>query len=167
MVIHNLKFRIQNYLACPFVGGTAVYKARSIYSRYAPAAIFNNLKMCNEVGIYKTNNINNNNNSNFTKEIEYLKTLKVKTAVVNNNGTVVKVYRNPATDLLTVEYYLPNNISATFTLLDINGREILSKNLNATLNTSTINISQYARGIYMYKIKDSIGLVTIGKIILE
>jgi hypothetical protein len=39
---------------CPYIGGTAVYKARALYAMYAPAGIFDDMKICNAVGVYKT-----------------------------------------------------------------------------------------------------------------
>lgn len=39
---------------CPYIGGTAVYKARALYAMYNPTALFDDMKICNAIGVYKT-----------------------------------------------------------------------------------------------------------------
>ena len=38
---------------CPFVRGTAVYKARSLYALYQPGFYIDDMALCNAAGIYK------------------------------------------------------------------------------------------------------------------
>ncbi len=40
-------------LSCPFVNGSAVYKARSLFSHIQPGISYNDLEICNAVGVYK------------------------------------------------------------------------------------------------------------------
>jgi hypothetical protein len=41
-------------LSCPFVNGSAVYKARSLFAHIHPGITYNDLEICNAVGIYKS-----------------------------------------------------------------------------------------------------------------
>ncbi|MBK7041661.1 MAG: hypothetical protein IPH46_14645 [Bacteroidetes bacterium] len=34
--------------------GTTVYKARALYAMYNPTALFDDMKICNAIGVYKT-----------------------------------------------------------------------------------------------------------------
>ncbi|MBK8330492.1 MAG: hypothetical protein IPL09_13750 [Bacteroidetes bacterium] len=46
---------------CPYIGGTAVYKARSLNAMYNPAILYDDIKICNNVGVYKNGSDNEEN----------------------------------------------------------------------------------------------------------
>jgi hypothetical protein len=63
-----------------------------------------------------------------------------------------KIYPIPANNQLNIEYDFIGNYDATFTLIDILGREILQttlKNDNTKVSISLLNLQP---GIYTYKI---------------
>ena len=39
--------------------GTAVYKARSLFAMYEPTSMFDDIAICNSIGVYKTENSGN------------------------------------------------------------------------------------------------------------
>ena len=89
--------------------------------------------------------------------------------------TVVKVYPNPATDLVSLDIenvtasgdlssggtkHTPKGInegSAQLEILDVTGRQVLKQNINLTegFNTINLDISQLSKGIFIIKLTDS------------
>ncbi|QLH44670.1 MAG: hypothetical protein HWD58_03005 [Bacteroidota bacterium] len=61
-------------LSCPFVNGSAVYKARSLYAHIRPGISYNDLEICNAVGVYKSslgNSTDGNNDEESSNIIVY------------------------------------------------------------------------------------------------
>jgi hypothetical protein len=82
----------------------------------------------------------------------------VPNVVANGNG--IKVYPNPVSDVLQVDYW--NITSGEISILDVTGRVMLSQELE-----HTISLRQLVSGIYVYKITDK-GIVRAqGKIVKE
>ncbi len=71
-------------------------------------------------------------------------------AAVNNTvgtrGMRMVVFPNPATRSVQTKLFGINNISGTFTILDVVGRPVLAQTASAAINT--INISTLAPGLY-------------------
>ena len=44
---------VSSALSAVQTNSTAVYKARALYAMYAPASMFDDIKICNAVGVYK------------------------------------------------------------------------------------------------------------------
>lgn len=74
----------------------------------------------------------------------------------------VKVFPNPATNFINVEYSTVNAEDLTFQLTDIAGRVIRTENVSHAGGTSThnMNINDLSNGIYMLRIQSSQGSVT-------
>ena len=68
--------------------------------------------------------------------------------IAHSNINTLTLYPNPASGTVTVIYHRP----ATITIIDINGREVLRKNLTTT--TTTLDISRLASGNYFVLIVD-------------
>jgi hypothetical protein len=79
---------------------------------------------------------------------------------ITANGNTIKVYPNPAKDLLQIDYY--NIASGEMQILDITGRTIIKHKLGRSLD-----ISQLASGIYIYKISVQGIVKGQGKIVKE
>ena len=73
-----------------------------------------------------------------------------------------KVYPNPVKDTLFVEGKLNSN--SKFELMDSEGKKIQSFDLESNDKTK-INISNFPKGIYFYKISENGKLIDSGKII--
>jgi uncharacterized delta-60 repeat protein len=74
--------------------------------------------------------------------------------------TSLKLYPNPAKDFVTIEMILTNENKLK--VFDINGQTVLSKDLKT--NSTIVNISHFAAGVYMFEISNELGS-TIKKII--
>ncbi|MDO7171630.1 carbohydrate-binding protein [Mariniflexile sp. AS56] len=61
----------------------------------------------------------------------------------------IKLYPNPTNGLVSIKSKQLNNASVG--VFDLNGRELLNRNINGT--SSEINISNFAPGIYLFKVQ--------------
>ena len=77
-----------------------------------------------------------------------------------NSNTQLTLYLNPATDKISID-----NLTElyTFDLLDLKGSVMLKTNVNASQNT--VNLSQYDKGLYLYRISANGVLLKAGKIV--
>ncbi len=69
----------------------------------------------------------------------------------------VKFYPNPATSLITFEFQKSGNDSYSFQVFNFLGRKVIEMS-NVTPKTS-INLTDFPRGIYIFQIKDQNGRV--------
>ena len=91
------------------------------------------------------------------------KTAANVTASVKDNALnkALSVYPNPATGLLNVT--LNNNVSARkVQLVDLTGKSIYSSN-----NSKAINVSKFARGLYILKVTSNDGATASKKVVLQ
>lgn len=79
-------------------------------------------------------------------------------STMSNNLNTIKVYPNPAKDKLYIE--LPNDIvgDTTFSLMDIQGRIVLTKTSNSV--NENIDTGHLISGIYLLTIENSLGKVS-------
>ncbi len=90
-------------LSCPFINGSAVYKARMLYSYWVPAEAYSDLELCNSAGYYK------GGRSWLAEQNEILNSYQLG----EDDGTVgdveveqpqnIVIAPNPGTGLFTVE----------------------------------------------------------------
>lgn len=81
----------------------------------------------------------------------------------------VKVFPNPARDLITVAYYLSQGHKAYFAIHDLTGRAVLSEELIANyngLNAKNITIGHLPAGIYSYTLKSGTQSIS-GKLVIR
>jgi len=144
---------------CPYVGGPAVYKARTLAMPYLPSLNFDDLWICNSMGIYK------NGNTRFAEENKLLNggnTLAAKPAVYDEQYTV---YPNPSSGQLSIAYEGTAERKAVFTLYDMLGNVILKKTDIGTY--VSLEIPNIANGVYTYSITDESHIYKRGKLIIE
>ena len=148
---------------CPYVEGGAVFKARSLNAYISPGAFYDDLKTCNNVGVYKSNN-HSNNTSILSLENDYLKrlTLQQSLSAIEINTEEVTVYPNPGTQIIYIKHNLSNG---RIRMTDMVGKVIFEQDLKS--NLSSINISNLSNGVYNYFITDRQGSVFAGKFIKE
>ena len=96
---------------CPYQEGSAVYKARTLNAIFNPTQMYDDIKICNNTGVYKTNN-NGNTQGLFGGENDYLKNLKPNDNNVVLSLNEINVYPNP-TD---VRIYCPGCFSGGIAL---------------------------------------------------
>lgn len=88
------------------------------------------------------------------------------TGVTLNSGAnnAINVYPNPVT--FTVEIAIPSlSENTSFELFDVTGKKVFVKELND--NTTTIDLSELAKGMYIYRINDKSGLIKQSKLIKQ
>lgn len=76
----------------------------------------------------------------------------------------VKVFPNPASDLITIEYSDDNTYNTVFTLTDITGHTIKQVTLNS--DRSKVNAVDVPAGVYFYKIKSATITLDSGKLLI-
>ncbi len=75
--------------------------------------------------------------------------------------TGIKIYPNPTNDLLFVE--IDNQLLTKITLLDINGRLLLQKNIS---QQGSLDLKQFSKGVYVLKLEVE-GKVLFRKVLVE
>ncbi len=87
-------------------------------------------------------------------------------SVVKVGGSVM-VYPNPTSNQITIEYAHDTDELATFVLYDITGKVILEQTLPTHSKRYTIDLHEYAQGVYSYKITTRANAIFNGKLIKE
>jgi hypothetical protein len=80
----------------------------------------------------------------------------------DGNGSVVRFYPNPATSIITFDFQKNLEKGHTIKLYNFLGKKVYEA---ASLNQrTTINLSDYTRGVYIYQLFDKTGkLIESGK----
>jgi hypothetical protein len=128
--------------SCPFITGSACYKARTLLGMYKPGVDYDDIAICNAVGVYK------GGSSPFSDEELFLNGLKMDKKFIAKNE--VLIYPNPFSEQFTIEYNLNKNENGVVKIIDIIGSSIATINLDASLNKTTINLKNLNSGIYTY-----------------
>ncbi len=144
-------------LSCPFVNGTAVYKARTIYASIHPTIVYNDWTICHNNGVYKNGNSFSMDNLGTIDPI----------LLQNIEHSVISIYPNPASTHITIDYALEYNEHATLALYDIIGKEQLKIDLLPSVNRVIANISGLKTGVYVYKYFTSTKTLQTGKLIIK
>jgi hypothetical protein len=82
-------------------------------------------------------------------------------AVFNNSQ--IKLYPNPATNTLTIEYSNWKNES-TLQLVDVTGKLMLSQPISG--KTTQLDITNLPNGMYLYRVLSVNGIEGIGKVVI-
>lgn len=149
---------------CPYLEGSAVYKARALNAIFNPTSQYNDIKICNNVGVYKNNNESNSNGS-YDNENNYLKHLKASTNQHSQNNYDVNIYPNPTSNLLNIDYNIKED--ARLEIIDVLGRKVIETALSKNVNHSLIFIEKLQEGIFIYKIICKDYVIKTGKLSIE
>lgn len=142
--------------SCPYTEGSAVFKARGIYAMYVPGVDYDDMEICNNVGVYK------GGKSLYDQENELL------SGKINKfTAEDLMVYPNPASDILTLEYSLSEEIKGELTILDMLGNTVQNIKISSNLNKVTFNLNKLSAGIYVYKFVNDEQATYSGKLIIE
>jgi hypothetical protein len=87
------------------------------------------------------------------------------TGIATGKTAQIKVYPNPASNVLTIETGLTNNKNVTLRIYDLQGRSIFYSPL--IQSRSQINIENVNQGFYIYEIKDGNTTVLKGQISIK
>lgn len=150
---------------CPYVGGSAVYKARSLNFYLQPGAMFDDMKTCNEVGVYKQGSTNHGSTKSFiTIENEQLANIK-SSNLKKPNEVEILVYPNPANNFVDITY--TNKMQANFRLYNSVGELILIQNLEQNKSKHKIEIKNVSNGMYHYVLEFEDKTKAVGKLIIQ
>jgi len=133
---------------CPYVAGNAVYKARSMYVAVDPLAYFDDLVICNNVGVYK------GGNSLFDAENAALDSMSAQDGlqlIYALEGDRITLYPNPANDQVTVSYKLNALSTGTLQILDIHGRVLQTITLSPTKTKFSFSVRELPNAVYTYR----------------
>ncbi|MBK7041668.1 MAG: T9SS type A sorting domain-containing protein [Bacteroidetes bacterium] len=148
---------------CPYVGGSAVFKARTLNAYYHPGNMFDDMKLCNQVGVFKQGGNNSvNDKSKLTKENEYMQALiHIKQKVSGLNEEII-YYPNPSTNFVYVQFTAESD--GVFTLHNSMGEKLFSKKLSREVTKHRIDLENLASGMYHFEIEYANKVKSIGKI---
>jgi hypothetical protein len=138
---------------CPYLDGQAVFKARTLYAMLVGPKTYNDLQICNTVGIYKGSQswYEQENASLFQHGKDQVGSLQV--------------FPNPGLDFVTFKLTEPNLLLQSVRIYNMAGQQVLE---DTQLNQSGIkrmDIKNLIQGLYTYQCVDSNGLVYTGKLI--
>lgn len=153
---------------CPYIGGSAVYKARTLNYFLEPSAMYDDMKACNAIGVYKPGSSaasTNSISSLITTEDEALSRIKSNQDVMAINQVDFIVYPKPTSGVLHVQYQALNQ--GELKIMDITGRVVKSVLLPKGENKLTFDIDGISSGVYTYKHIVSGSIQHSGKLIKE
>lgn len=157
---------------CPFVGGNAVYKARTLWSYWQPNALFDDRVICMQGqnknldntdidldSLYASQIKENYRKSNIPKYVNRSEASKEK-LLEPENGVII--YPNPTNETVTISYN--ERKVGRFELYNNLGQVLLNTTLPAGKSKVNIVLENIPAGIYYYKClfeKSYIGKLTI------
>jgi hypothetical protein len=137
---------------CPYLNGTAVYKARSLYDFYEPHFCYNDVALC------QTSNSNKNSTA-------FDATIDGSGLGLSDNS--VTVYPNPATNHITLIFSDALSEEVIFTLQDITSKVQKEVFVAKGSNYKQIPLQQLDRGIYIYTCSTNKEIMAQGKLTIQ
>ncbi len=161
--------------SCPFVNGTAVYRARSLWTLWEPDAIFDDRLLCIQGQNKNQDNSQINIDSLIENEIIAASVKATENNTVLNNininklivgsATEIKIFPNPAQNIIIVEYQCDSD--GEIVLFNALGQEVLKTKLIKGRGKVQIQINDIAKGVYQYKCTFDKCTEKIGKLIIQ
>jgi hypothetical protein len=147
---------------CPFVGGDAVYKARSLYSVLNPMVQYNDRLVCLGVTANKggTNSSTSNIDSLYEEQVNATANILAKQQTSIEN--LVSIYPNPASNFIDIRS--DEEFDGEFILLNTLGEIILAEKIVLGKNIQRIKINNVSNGVYQYEIKTASKQKAVGKL---
>lgn len=142
---------------CPFVGGNAVYKARTLWSMYESDAKYDDRWLCinaQNKGGSPIQDIDSFLNNQLKETISSINMTIPSSPIIKGNtkplqdGDVV-VYPNPASTQLTIEYNC--GTEGQFVLFNILGQEVMRSQLSSGRKKVSMLTNDLNKGVYTYK----------------
>jgi hypothetical protein len=139
---------------CPFIGGNAVYKARTLWLLFSPGNIYDDRLLCIQ-GQNKNADFNNINiDSLYESQIveDYENAQAGIAQPVRHKALAqgeVVIYPNPATTQITIEYACATD--GEFVLFNSIGQEVLRTMLGRDIKKVSLLTNDLSLGVYTYK----------------
>jgi hypothetical protein len=139
-------------------GEGMMLNAHILATAYAPLRHYDDLWICNNMGVYK------NGNTRFMEELNAVEGRKEK-SIAKKKGNF-DVFPNPATELINIQYLgEPDMNQATFKLYDLTGKLILTDQFG--VGHAIISIPPMATGVYTYTISNGSNVLQRDKLLIE
>jgi Secretion system C-terminal sorting domain len=150
--------------SCPYSNGSAVFKARSLYAMYNPAAMYDDIKFCNAVGVYKEDIQNSNLTGLSSQEMELLALSQIKASPENIklNEHDLLIFPNPTEGIIHIQYN--ELIGSEIEIMDATGRIVKKIILPEADKEVEFNLTELASGLYTYIHKVNGKQLNIGKL---
>ncbi|MEZ5045559.1 MAG: T9SS type A sorting domain-containing protein [Chitinophagaceae bacterium] len=124
---------------CPYIGGSAVYKARVLWGIEHPATHYDEIVICNSQGVYKGSN-------KLQEQINQLIAAQHRSQLEDKG---LLLYPNPSQDKITIESLALMDASATVYIIDMLGNIVKKVALPAGIQKQVLDIKDLAQGVYM------------------
>jgi Secretion system C-terminal sorting domain len=141
------------------------YKARTMNGMFEPAAVYDDIKLCNSVGVYK--NSNGNNEGLFDGESDYLQNLQPAKDKLQISEGDIALYPNPANTQITIAYHLLNGEEGKLIIYEMLGRERMAIELTSSANKVIADVSNLEMGLFTYKYFVNNESRSTGKLLIE
>ena len=112
---------------------------------------------------YRIKAYNASNESPYSSEVLYEVTSVV--SEMNSGTDYVKIYPNPAKDILTIELYSEFSQGALIQLFDFTGRIMLNENIRGT--EYILNLDDFASGVYLIKMSANNAETVTERIVIQ
>jgi hypothetical protein len=155
LTVENIdSLRVYAYY-CPLEYGSSVYNARALLAKVDSLG---STYMSSCEGSIKLKNMTTGNNDNNSEQEN----------ILNNIGNEnIKVYPNPAKDLLIVEFKLLDDVGEKhFELFDILGNKLKSIPIYGNDGSISISVSDLKEGMYLYRFLSSDKIISYNKLVI-
>ncbi len=132
---------------CPLAGGSAVYKARSLYTLHKVQFLYDDYENCNLVNMQWRQG-------------------QAHPQVLSNLLETLQVYPNPTEGNITFDFGAPIKETKMLYLYNTQGQIVLSQTISVEVQKFSTSLSQLASGMYFYRVQGLSNTIT-GKIIIE
>ncbi len=152
--------------SCPYVNGSAVYKARMIYSSLNPLIDYNDMQLCNSAGVYK----NSTGEGLFDNENNWINSSFIESFTGKNkiySATDFLIYPNPTNNEIRISYTLNSNENAELLIYDMLGITKVKIELKPENNIVVVPIHFLNAGVYSYRYLINNEQRETGKLIIE
>jgi hypothetical protein len=136
-------------------GSNGVFKARYLNAYFNPNSHYDDIGICNAVGVYKTTD------STVQKEEELLSGNNTKKTIL------FKLYPNPTNGFVYIEYELKQTDVAMLQIIDLLGNEISTFNIDCNKRKMKIFLPEITTGIYIARFVVNNKNIEIQKLIIE
>jgi hypothetical protein len=121
-------------LSCPFVNGSAVYKARSVFAYIQPGLTYNDLEICNAVGVYKNAIGSTSNEDQLVEELSVL------------------IYPNPANEQILLQTSITDGAMHVL-VYDMTGQLVQTSRLTIKNGSTVMPLMSISAGLYNLQIE--------------
>lgn len=121
---------------CPLIGGNAVYQARAIFRLIDPLADYDDPTLCIQHGY-----------------------------VVKQESTSddITVWPNPSTHDIRFRWNDPSSTPSSLTIYDSRGRRVVDVAIQEHTTNYQLDISEFKRGLYYFRMEDEEGIIGKGR----